>query len=135
MFLINQPGTAALLRGIEQLMLDMYDEPENVHALMRFLTDNQLHIFRQMEASGYLTDNNGNHYVASGGTGHRCQAVTDPTHVRLSDLWGFGVAQEFSEISPAMHQEFGVQYQNEVMALFGRTPTVAASRIRTSSIF
>lgn len=119
MFLINQPGTAALLRGIEQLMLDMYDEPENVHALMRFLTDNQLHIFRQMEASGYLTDNNGNHYVASGGTGHRRQAVTDPTHVRLSDLWGFGVAQEFSEISPAMHQEFGVQYQNEVMALFG----------------
>ena len=119
MFLINQPGTAALLRGIEQLMLDMYDEPENVHVLMRFLTDNLLQVFRQMEASGYLTDNNGNHYVASGGSGHRRNAVADPEHIRLSDLWGFGVAQEFSEISPQMHEEFGIRYQNEVMALFG----------------
>ena len=118
-FMANQPGTAAALRGIEQLMFDMADEPENVHALMRFLTDSQRQVFLDMEASGWLTPNSRGHYVDSGGNGYSRKLPIDEKPVTLKNLWGFGVAQEFSGISPDMHEEFGVRYQKELLALFG----------------
>jgi hypothetical protein len=34
-------------------------------------------------------------------------------------LWGFGVAQEFSEVSPAHHEEFVLNYQLRILELFG----------------
>jgi hypothetical protein len=118
---INQPGIAAFIRGLEQLLLDMYDEPEGLHALLRFITDGLLSLLRQLENSGRLTLNNKNHYVDSGGNGYTGKLPAGGYNgaARLKDLWGFGLAQEYSDVSPDMHAEFGFRYQAEAMALFG----------------
>jgi len=58
--------------------------------------------------------------VDSGGNGFTDELpVADPKNTKLKDLWGNGVAQEFSEVSPAMHEEFGLIYQKRVLELFG----------------
>lgn len=42
-----------------------------------------------------------------------------PGAVPMRDLWGLMAAQEMTLISPAMHDEFMLQYQKPICALFG----------------
>ena len=35
------------------------------------------------------------------------------------DMWGFATAQIFSEVSPAMHEDFALQYEAPFLELFG----------------
>jgi hypothetical protein len=41
------------------------------------------------------------------------------SHVRLRDLWGFGVAQEAVGIGPAQHEEFLLNYQLRMLNHYG----------------
>ena len=47
--------------------------------------------------------------------------------VRRADLWTFVAAQEFTLISPAMHDEFLLQYQLPIMSKFGHSPVPTAA--------
>jgi hypothetical protein len=115
-------GEWAQLRGLEQIMLDMCENPEFTHRAMRILTEGKLQWLQSLEDQGLLSLNNGNHYVGSGGFGftHELPAAGfDGEHVRLCDMWGFAEAQEISGVSPAMHEEFVLQYQLPVLERFG----------------
>jgi hypothetical protein len=118
---VNHPGILAGMRGIQQMMLDMHDAPQFLHEILEFITEGYLGFYKQMEASGCLRPNTGAQYVDSGGNGYTDEFPhqKDGSPVQLSNLWGFGVAQEYSEVSPRMHYEFGLQYQNRVLELFG----------------
>lgn len=105
------------LRGIENVMLDMYDDPEALHRLAAFLGNGILRVHDQAEAAGdwRLAD-------------HHNQAMTyvrelpDPAPdqpTRRSDLWCFMHAQEFTLVSPAMHEEFLLRYQMPIMEKCG----------------
>ncbi|HQK95512.1 MAG TPA: hypothetical protein PLD23_18590 [Armatimonadota bacterium] len=109
------------LRGIQQTYLDMTDDPELVHAGMRRLMEGRLAWLRELETLGVLSLNNGNSYVGSGGFGFSDQLPADDFSgsVRLKDLWGFCEAQTMSEVSPAMHEEFVLEYQLPILELFG----------------
>ena len=118
----NLIGEACALRGIEQLMLDMYDRPEWVHRLMSFLAEAVHRQVRYLEEHGHLTLNNGHHYNDSGGIGYTDELPApgfDGQHVRLADLWGFGVAQEAVGIGPAQHEEFILSYQPRMLTHYG----------------
>jgi hypothetical protein len=115
-------ATAAVLRGMEQIMLDMYDRPEWLHTLLQFITDAYLRIMEYYETNNLLTLNNRNHYTDSGGIGYTRELPApdfDGSHVRLRDLWGASAAQEYSEVSPDMHEEFGLNYQVQLLDKFG----------------
>jgi len=118
---VNHPGILAAMRGIQQMMLDMYDAPKFLHEILEIITEGYLGLFKQIEDNGYLRPNTWGHYVDSGGNSYTDELPLnkDGKDIRLSDLWGFGVAQEYSEVSPQMHYEFGIQYQNRVLELFG----------------
>ena len=47
------------------------------------------------------------------------QADFDGTHVRPVDQWGHATTQIFSEVSPAMHEEFAIRYESRWLANFG----------------
>lgn len=118
----NLIGAVTYLRGIEQVMLDMYDRPKWLHQLMDFVTRGTIKMIEYLEKNGYLTLNNRNHYTDSGGIGYTDElpaADFNEEYVRLSDLWGFGDAQEFSEVSPAMHEEFLLRYQLRILKNYG----------------
>jgi hypothetical protein len=106
------------LRGIEHFMLDMSDDPEGLHRLTKFMSDGILKTHEEAEAAGDW-----------GLCAHQNQAMpyaeelVDPAAnvngVTRGDLWGYMAAQEFTAVSPAMHDEFLLQYQLPILSKFG----------------
>lgn len=112
----------ATWRGLDQMFLDLVDRPEWVHRVMEKMWQCQTMRHEAMIASGTVTLNNRNHYTGSGGTGYTRQLPQlgfDGVHVRPKDLWGMATTQMFSEVSPAMHEEFALQYERRYLARFG----------------
>lgn len=108
------------LRGIEPIMYDMMDQPEKLHKLLAFLRDGILGIYEQAEAAGDM-----------GFYAHENQAMTyaeeleDPAAntkgAKLNHLWYYAASQEYTLISPEMHDEFLLQYQLPILKKFGLT--------------
>ncbi|MFW5745658.1 MAG: hypothetical protein ACOC2D_20470 [Spirochaetota bacterium] len=108
----------AKLRGLERMMLDMYDNPDLLHRLAGFLSDATIAVQDEAEAAGDLRMiNSSNQAMAYGG------GLVDPTDAERSaavgELWGFLAAQEFALVSPQMHDEFLLEYQIPIMERFG----------------
>ena len=114
-------GELTLLRGLEQVMYDLYDNPQFVHKAMRFIMEGRLKWLENLEKEGLLSLNNENDYVGSGGLGFT-EELPNPDfngYVRLEDLWGFAEAQEAVGFSPSMWEEFVLQYQLPILEKFG----------------
>ena len=114
--------TLSKLRGLKQVMIDMYDHPEDLHKLMAFLRDATLREVDFLEQNGLLNLNNDNTPVGSGGFGWTKQLPHkdfDGLQVRTLDLWGFAESQETSGISPRMFAEFVFPYQLPLLPRFG----------------
>lgn len=106
------------LRGIEHFMMDMLDNPDWLHRLVRFMSDGVLKTHDEAERAGDW-----------GLCAHQNQAMPyaeelkDPAPnvngVERSQLWGYIAAQELTAVSPAMHDEFMLQYQLPILKRFG----------------
>lgn len=106
------------LRGIEQLMYDIKDNPEWLHKLLAFMRDGILKIHQEAEEQGdwYLV-NHENQSIPY------LKGFPDPKPnsppVKRKNLWAFFAAQEFAYTSPEQHDEFLLQYQLPIMEKFG----------------
>ena len=112
------------LRGLEEVMFDMYEEPEMLKDAMQFFLDAQLNILDQYRKMNLLTINNDDTYQNSGGNGYidELPAVGfDSNHVRTIDMWGSAEAQEMAQVSPELHYEFVLTYEMQFLKEFGLT--------------
>ncbi len=110
--------TLGYFRGIEHFMLDMLDNPEWLCHLVKQLGDGVLKTHDEAEAAGDW-----------GLSAHQNQAMPyaeelpDPAAnvngVKRSQLWGYMAAQEFTAVSPDMHEEFLLCYQRPILEKFG----------------
>ena len=106
------------LRGIEHFMMDMLDHPQWLHRLTAFLSEGVQKTHAEAEHAGDWS------LVA-----HENQAIAyaeelddpaaDDSPVNRDRLWGYMAAQEFTAVSPAMHDEFLLQYQLPILEPFG----------------
>jgi len=111
----------AFLRGLENLMMDMIDDPGLIHSLMAILRDGTLKKLDYLEKNNLLALNNDT-YVGSGGFGYTEELPAvgfDRNNVRTMDMWGFGDSQETGSISPEMFKEFVFPYQMPLLKRFG----------------
>jgi hypothetical protein len=109
-------------RGIQQMFIDLMDRPQWVHAALERITAGYLDYVQKVERLNALSLGNGNTRLGSGGYGwtdELPQADYDGEHVRLKDLWARAATQIFTGISPAMHDEFAIQYEKRLLELFG----------------
>lgn len=110
------------LRGMENLMYDFYDYPDELHALLAFLRDERMHMLDFLEQNNLLTLNNGGEFIGTGGYGW-CDELPapgyDPAAVRCADLCGYGESQAFVSVSPAFFDEFLLDYQAPILSRFG----------------
>jgi len=109
-------------RGLQNTFTDMIDRPEWVHAWMEQMTQWHLNCLDQYEKLNVLSLNNNNNIVGSGGLGFTDelpQPDSDGTRVRAIDMWGHATTQIFSEVSPAMHDEFALSYEKRFLNRFG----------------
>jgi hypothetical protein len=117
-FVTDISTSIAGLRGLEQLMVDMYESPDELHKLLAFMRDGILAVQDEVEGTG-------DQGLISGQNQTLCyseelEAPKANTRPRTrKDLWGFCAAQEYTLVSPTMHDEFLVRYQLPIMEKYG----------------
>jgi len=110
------------LRGLEQVMWDMYENPAMLHQAMALLEEGHRRLIQQYEEQNLLSLNNDNTYHSSGGVGYTDELPRpgyDPNHIRPADLWASAEAQEMAQVSPRMHAEFALDYEKRLLEPFG----------------
>lgn len=110
-----------LLRGLGQSMLDMVDNPQIIHEIMRVLKGNALMRIKFFEDNNLLTPQNGNLYCGSGGFcfSDELPGYGEKEKFTRKDIWGFAESQELVGVSPEMFEEFAFKYQKEIIKDFG----------------
>lgn len=113
--------TLVELRGLQQIMLDMVDNPDLVHRLMTILRDGTLAMLDYLERESLLSRNDNGTYVGSGGLGWSDELPKPDFDgkVRCCDMWGFAESQETVGISPEMFAKFVFPYQLPILERFG----------------
>ena len=110
----------AELMGLENMMIAMIEKPELVHALVLWLQQAVLRQYESAEKNGDFTPHGG--WWENEGTPY-CRELPDPNpnagKYSAKKIWGFMAAQEFTLISPEMHEEFLLNYQRPIMDYFG----------------
>lgn len=111
-------NSLAYLRGLEQIMWDMADNPAWLHETLAFMRDGIIAAQAQAEAAGdwrlWNHENQAMPYA---------EELPDPSSdiepVTRRRLWVFCAAQEYAGVSPHMHDEFLLQYQQPIIESFG----------------
>jgi len=111
------------LRGMENLLTDLIDRPETVHAIMTFITDAVVADHKRRERHGWIN-------AAPDPTG-RYQMVPIFRHVAallpagfadrrplLRDEWAYVTAQISAGLGPDMYAEFAHRYNCPLAELF-----------------
>lgn len=116
--------TSALfsLIGLENMMFWMYDEPDALHSLMKYLRDERISQYKWLEKQNLLELNNDNTMAGSGSYGYISSLPAEDYvgKARCKDLWCFVEAQETVNISPESLKEFFLPYLSDVCSLFGK---------------
>ena len=108
----------AKLRGLEQIMWDVYDRPEWLHRLLGIMRDTVLDDIEKTEKAGnFRRCNNENQAMPY------CEELAVPDagqdSCKTAELWNFMASQEFTGIGPELYDEFMLRYQIPVMERFG----------------
>jgi hypothetical protein len=111
----------AFLRGMENLLYDFYDEPDNVHRVMKILTEGTLAKIDYLENQGLFHLNNDSTYVGSGGIGwtNELPANGFKGYTRTKDMWLLSESQITIGVSPEMFAEFIWPYQKRIADRYG----------------
>jgi hypothetical protein len=119
---VGLTASLVFLRGLDQMMYDMYDNPSLLHELMALLRDDMMQALDFYEAEGLLSLNNGpDDYVGSGGLGHTDElpAKDFAGQVRCRDRWVLAESQETVGVGPEQFEEFVLRYQLPIVQRFG----------------
>ncbi|MDP6454651.1 MAG: hypothetical protein QF898_15215 [SAR202 cluster bacterium] len=114
-------------RGAEQMLVDLADRPELMHQIISRYTDTRLSMLDQVEKQGLLgpiraSTSTFNQRVSPCSPSYTDELPTDgfdPKRPRARDSWTHGAAQIFEGVSPAMHQEFELNYAVKWYSRFG----------------
>jgi hypothetical protein len=106
-------------RGATPVLYDLADRPEFLHRLMRRLMEIEMDALDQQEQQNLLEPEPGIIHCVGAYCDELPAPGFDPAHVRAKDCWAAGAAQIFSEVSPAMHDEFEIAYLKPYLERFG----------------
>ena len=98
----------AMLRGVEPILIDMSERPEYLHKIMGLFTRGMKCEMDQMEKYGLYEPDLFTVHCTPAQFTHREEF--DPSFGRCRDVWFRTMAQMFSTVSPAAHEEFDIQY-------------------------
>ena len=111
-------GWLAQLRGLEQVMWDMYDNPEWLHRLLSIMRDGVLRNQAEAEEAGdWRLVNHDNQAMAY--AGELPDPAADGGPVSRKQLWCRMASQELTLVGPEQFDEFMLRYQEPIMEKFG----------------
>ncbi len=104
----------SMLRGVEPILIDMYDRPEYLHRIMRKFTDAAIARLDFIEQNSHVDPTSVNLHCTPG-------MVSGLAEDGWKATWFRGMAQMFSTVSPEMHDEFEIQYIRPLAERFAYT--------------
>ena len=110
--------TISTLRGVEPILYDMVDRPEFLHKIVAAHTQNWMGILTQMEELGVLDNELPSLHCTPAYT-NSLPKTPSGEKTQLKNVWSRSMAQMFSTVSPAMHEEFDLQYLRPLMERCG----------------
>jgi hypothetical protein len=105
--------------GVENALFALVDKPDFVHRLLARMTDGYLSMLDQLEQQGLLCQPQSLIHCTGAYTDDLPAPGYDPARPRTKDIWMFGLAQMLAAVSPAMFDEFEVEYTSRICARFG----------------
>ncbi|NQT59999.1 MAG: hypothetical protein HQ557_13530 [Bacteroidetes bacterium] len=112
--------------GYTNMLMKLMDDPILMHRIMNHMANQKNQLLEKVEQQGLLRLNNRDDWTGAGGVGYssrllKGEAGADSSHnkVKLSHLWGFADAQEYSDVSVDMWREFAFYYQAPLLRKFG----------------
>lgn len=109
----------ATTMSVNDLLFALVDEPEMMHALVAKLTDIFLDILRQYEEQNLIDADPAYCHCSCAASQDLRKSPVDYQHVTAKNVWGRGLAQILATVSPAMHDEFEIQYAKKALEPFG----------------
>lgn len=116
-------ATLYKLIGNENLLFWVYDHPEALHAILRFLTDDRKRYFDWLINEEILIPNTDAQHAGPFSYGY-VTGLPDANSkgtAKLKDCWVWLESQETAMISPDMFEEIFLPYLAEISDLFGLT--------------
>ncbi len=105
-------------RGVEPILIDMYERPEFLHKIISKFASNEDSVLSQMEKLNLLGNDLLDLHCTPAYTSDLPPLEADG-RVRLKNVWFRAMAQMFNTVSPAMHNEFEMEYMRPLMAKCG----------------
>ncbi len=105
--------------SVEDALFGIIDRPEYMHKLVGRMTDGYLRMLDQLEEQGLLCGPQSLIHCTGAFTDELPADGYDPEKPRCRDRWMFGLAQMLGTVSPAMYDEFEVQYTARICERFG----------------
>lgn len=106
------------LRGATPVLYDLADRPEFMHKIMERFVKVETDILDMYERENLLASPGFCHYAESD-----CDELYkdgfNENRITAKNCWASGAAQIFSEVSPAMQDEFEIQYMKPYYERFG----------------
>ena len=104
---------------VDDILYNIIDEPEFIHALVSKLTDIFVSTIKQYEELNLLDPDALYNHCTPAVASDLENTPLDREHVTAKNVWGRGLAQILSTVSPQMHDEFDIQYMLRAMEPFG----------------
>ena len=101
-------------RGVEPIMMDMYDRPEYLHAIMQKMISVAMAEIDFVEQNLDVDDDIASLHLTPG-------YISGDGSKGLKSIWYRGAAQSFGIVSPAMFREFELDYIKPLAERFGHT--------------
>lgn len=105
--------------GVQNALMTLADRPEYMHRLVGKLTDAYMSMIDQLEDQGLLCGQQSLIHCTGAWTDELPADGYCAENPRTKDLWGMGLAQMFSTVSPRMFKEFEVDYASQILERFG----------------
>jgi len=106
------------MMGVEKTLENLAENPDFMHALVDKLVNVYLFALDQYESEGLIASNNCNFRIGSGAYGYSDDLPPAANSVAPEDIWGCASPQIFGTVSPGMHDEFGIEYENRWLKRF-----------------
>lgn len=109
------------LIGNENLLFWVYDHPDAIHYIMKYLRDDRIRFYKWLEAEGLLDLNTDNQFGGPSSYGYTTDLPEygSKKTVLMKDCWVWPESQETTTISPEMFNEFFLSYIADVANMFG----------------
>ncbi|MDN0043317.1 hypothetical protein [Mediterraneibacter glycyrrhizinilyticus] len=111
--------TIAALMCVNDLLLNLLENPKLMHELADKLTDIFLHTLDQYVKLNLFDTDALYCHSASATVSFGEKTADDYKGPDLKKVWGRGLAKIFASVSPDMHDEFDIQYMKKAMEPFG----------------